>query len=96
MAPMFMLALTASLTATSIMMPYSAFIEGIGDAGLAMFVALMDGFVTRILLSLLLVNVFHMGLMGWFLGYSLAAYVNLALCSIYFYSGVWKKRKLLV
>ncbi len=96
MAPMFMLALVISLPATTMMCPYQAFIEGIGHAKLVMVIALLDGFVSRIVISLLLANVFHMGLMGWFLGYGLAAYVNTTICVIYYYSGIWKKRRALV
>jgi len=96
MAPMFMLVLTISVPATSLMCPYCAFIEGIGNANLTLFIALMDGFVTRILLSLLLDHVFHLGLMSYFLGYGLAAYVTTIIGAGYFYSGIWKKRKLLV
>ncbi len=96
MCPLFMTALIASLPATSMMCPYQAFIEGIGNAALVMIIALLDGFVSRIAISLLLAEVFDMGLMGWFLGYGLAAYVNTILCVIYYYGGVWKKRKSLV
>jgi putative MATE family efflux protein len=96
MSPMFMLALVVSLPGTSMMCPYQAFIEGIGNATLVMIIALLDGFVSRIVISLLLAEVFKLGLMGWFLGYGLAAYVNTALCIIYYYSGMWKKRKSLV
>lgn len=93
MAPMFMLALVVSLPATTMMCPYQAFIEGIGNARLVMIIALLDGFVSRIVISLLLAEVFKMGLMGWFLGYGLAAYVNTILSVIYYYSGIWKKRR---
>jgi putative MATE family efflux protein len=96
MAPMFMLALVVSLPATTMMCPYQAFIEGIGNAKLVMIIAFLDGFVSRIVISLLLSNVFGMGLMGWFLGYGLAAYVNTIICVIYYYSGIWKKRHALV
>lgn len=96
MAPMFMLALVAALPATTMMCPYQAFIEGIGNATLVMIIALLDGFVSRIIISLVLVNVFKMGLMGWFLGYGLAAYVNTIICVIYYYSGIWKKRKAVI
>jgi putative MATE family efflux protein len=96
MAPKFMLALVVSLPATTIMCPYQAFIEGIGNAKLVMIIAFLDGFVSRIAISLLLSTVFGMGLMGWFLGYGLAAYVNTIICVIYYYSGIWKKRKALI
>jgi putative MATE family efflux protein len=96
MAPMFMTALVVSLPATCMMCPYQAFIEGIGNARLTMIIALLDGFVSRIAISLILAELLHMGLMGWFLGYGLAAYVNTILSVIYYYSGIWKKRSALV
>jgi putative MATE family efflux protein len=96
LAPMFMLVLVVSMPATSIMSPYLAFIEGLGNAELTLLIAILDGFVSRILLSLLLANVLKLGLLGWFLGYGLAAYVSLFLAAGYFYSGIWKGRKLLV
>lgn len=95
LAPMFMTALVVALPATCLMAPYQAFISGIGNAMLVMVIALLDGFVSRIVICLVLVKVFDMGLMGWFLGYGLAAYVNTIICVIYFYSGIWKKRKAL-
>ena len=96
MAPMFMIALVVSLPATCMMCPYQAFIEGIGNARLTMIIALLDGFVSRIAISLILAELLHMGLMGWFLGYGLAAYVNTILSVIYYYSGIWKKRSALI
>jgi Na+-driven multidrug efflux pump len=96
MAPMFMFVLALTIPATSIMCPFMAFIQGIGNAELSFFIAILDGFFTRILLSLLLVKVFNLGILGWFLGYGLAAYVTLFLSAGYFYSNIWKKRKLLV
>ncbi len=92
MAPMFMLALALSTPATTMMCPYQAFIEGIGNAALTMIIALLDGFVSRIAISLFLAYVCDLGLMGWFLGYGLAAYVNTILSVIYYYGGFWKKR----
>jgi Na+-driven multidrug efflux pump len=91
MSPMFMLALVVSLPGTSMMCPYQAFIEGIGNATLVMIIALLDGFVSRIVISLLLAEVFNLGLMGWFLGYGLAAYVNTILCIIYYYNEYGKR-----
>lgn len=96
MAPKFMLALALSLPATCMMCPYQAFIEGIGNATLVLIIALLDGFVSRIAISLILAYVCDMGLMGWFLGYGLAAYVNAILCVVYYYGGSWKKRAALV
>ena len=46
----------------------------------------------RSAISLFLSYVCGLGLMGWFLGYGLAAYVNTILSVIYYYGGFWKKR----
>ncbi len=96
MAPRFMLALACSIPATSLMGPYQAFIEGIGNARLVLIIALLDGFVSRIAISLILAYGFHMGLMGWFFGYGMAAYVNTIISMVYYYGGFWKKRTALV
>lgn len=96
MAPQFMFALALSTPATTMMCPFQAFIEGIGNARLTLIIALLDGFVSRIAISLFLAYVCKLGLMGWFLGYGLAAYVNAILCIIYYFSGAWKKRTALV
>ena len=96
LCPKFLIALACSAPATSMMGPYQSFIEGIGNARLTLIIALLDGFVSRIAISLILAYGFHMGLMGWFYGYGMAAYVNTILSMIYYYSGIWKKRTSLV
>lgn len=96
MCPQFMLALACSIPATSMMCPYQSFIEGIGNARLVLVIALLDGFVSRIAISLILAYGFKLGLIGWFFGYGMAAYVNTILSMIYYYSGMWKKRAALV
>lgn len=82
----------ASIFATSC----NAVIEGTGNAGLSLAIALLDGIVLRIALSILLGSVFGMGLFGFFLGNNLAMYGTAIPAAIYFWSGLWKKRKLLV
>ena len=96
LCPKFMLALACSIPATSMMGPYQSFIEGIGNARLTLIIALLDGFVSRIAISLILAYGFHLGLMGWFFGYGMAAYVNTAISMTYYYGGFWKKRTSLV
>lgn len=71
-------------------------IEGTGNAGLSFAIALFDGIVLRISLSILLGRVLGMGLFGFFLGNNLALYGTAIPAAIYFFSGLWKKRKLLV
>ncbi len=82
----------ASILSTSC----NAVIEGTGNAGLSLAIALFDGIVLRILLSILLGDTLGMGLFGFFLGNNLAMYGTAIPAAIYFFSGLWKKRKLLV
>ena len=70
-----------------------AFIQGIGNARLCMILALLDGVVLRIGLSWLFGIALDMGFFGFVLGYGLAPYGYAIPSLIYFFSGVWKKRR---
>lgn len=74
---------------------YVAIAQAVGAATFAMFCYILDGVVVRITLSLLLTEVFGMGLVGVYLGMGLAPTLSAVIAAVYFYSGVWKKRKLL-
>ena len=73
-----------------------AMVIGCGNASLNFIVGILDGFICKIGLSLLLVNVFHMGVMGFFWGISLSRVVPGMMCGVYLFSGRWKHRKLLI
>ena len=60
-----------------------------------MFCHILDGVVVRVALSLLLTKVFGLGLVGVYLGMGLAPSLSAVIAGIYFYSGKWRKRKLL-
>ncbi len=62
---------------------------------LNLVIALADGVVARIGLSLLLANVLGMGLHGYWWGQTLAGLVSVIWGWLYFFSGLWKTRKLL-
>jgi putative MATE family efflux protein len=96
MAPLFISTVLVSFPAFAIMDAYLPFIQGIGNAKVSLIFAILDGVVSRIGLSLLFGFVLNWGLYGFFLGYALAAYSTAVPSAIYFYSGVWKKRKMLV
>jgi Na+-driven multidrug efflux pump len=81
--------------ALSLMRGSNAFIQGIGNANLSMILALLDGVVLRIGLSWLFGVVLGWGFYGFVLGYALAPYGCGVPGSIYFLSGVWRKRKVL-
>ena len=55
-----------------------------------------DGVVARIGLCLLMANVLGMGLHGYWWGSALAGFVSTIAAWIYFFTGRWKTRKLLM
>ena len=70
-----------------------AFIQGIGNAKLGMVLAILDGVALRIGLSWLFGIVFDFGFFGFVLGYGLAPYGYAVPSLIYFFSGIWKKKR---
>lgn len=85
-----------SYPAHAVMSPCNSFVQVVGDAKFSLIVAILDGFVARISLSYLFGVVLGMDLFGFFLGYNLATYVTGIPSGVYFFSGCWKKRKMLV
>lgn len=70
-------------------------INGVGFPALNFVIAILDGVAARIGLSLLFGIAMGMGLEGFWWGNSVAGYVSVILGSLYFFSGRWKKRKIL-
>ncbi len=70
------------------------FINGLGHVNLNLIIALVDGVVARIGLSLLLAA--PLGLHGYWWGSALAGYVSVIWGWVYYLSGRWKTRRLLV
>ncbi len=83
-----------SFTASALMMPFNAVINGLGYASLSLVIGLLDSVVARIALSLALGGRF--GILGYWYGNALAGFVTVILAMAYFFSGRWKTRKLLV
>ena len=73
-----------------------ALINGIGFSKLSFYGGLVDGIVARIGLSLLFGITFKMGIQGFWLGSALAGYVLAVVGVVYYLSGKWKTRKLLI
>ncbi len=71
-------------------------INGVGNARLNMILALFDGFVVRIGLTVLLGDIVGLGLTGYWLGNASAGFTTVIVGGVYYFSGLWKKRKLLV
>ena len=74
---------------------YVAIATASGFTTFSMFCHILDGVVVRVALSLLLTQVFGMGLVGVYLGMGLAPSLSAVIAGIYFYSGRWRNRRLL-
>lgn len=71
-------------------------INGMGYAGLAFFAGIMDGVVVRIGLAFLMGIVFNMGIYGFWYGMVIAGHVFGVVGAVYFFSGKWKKKRLII
>ena len=76
--------------------PFIALINGQGFASFALVMGLVDGVVARIGLALLMGIVFDMGIMGFWLGSAIAGFSPMLIGGVYYFSGLWKKYKLLI
>ncbi|MGN1074103.1 MAG: MATE family efflux transporter [Eubacteriales bacterium] len=94
LAPVFVSALVWSFPAMILMRGTNGFTQGIGNSGLSLAFSLLDGVILRIGLSWLLGVACGLGIFGFFLGYGLATYGTAIPGMIYFFSGIWKKRRM--
>ena len=81
---------------SAITVSFQSMIIGCGYALLNLIVGLLDGFICRIGFSLLFVYIMNMGAAGYFWGTAFSRSLPAVICFLYFISGRWKKRKLLV
>ena len=91
-APYLRIAIWAYL-AFALMQPALGLINGVGFTAFNLAVGLLDGVLARIGLSMGLGAAY--GMWGYFWGYCLAGMVSVVLSWAYFFSGRWKRRKLL-
>ena len=96
MAPRYMRIQIVMYLSFALMSTPIGFINGIGHVTLNFVIALLDGVVARIGLGLLLAHSFGLGLYGYWWGSALAGFVSVIWGWLYFFSGRWKTRKLLV
>lgn len=73
--------------------PMFSLISGSGYARLNLAVGLLDGFIARVGLSLLMGEVLHMGIYGYWYGGALAGYVPFFIGGVYYLSGKWRTRR---
>ncbi|MBQ9772482.1 MAG: MATE family efflux transporter [Lentisphaeria bacterium] len=76
--------------------PMMALINGSGNFNLNLAVALLDGVLMRICLSLLLGLTFGMGVYGFWYGHALAGFTPFVIGSFYFFTGLWRTRKYII
>ena len=96
LAPAYSWVVFAFFMTFAFMSPSQGLISGVGNVALNFVIALADGVVTRILLSILLGRILGFGMFGFFWGNALAGLVSVIWGNIYYFSGKWKKRKALV
>ena len=95
-AARFMVTLVVMYSGFATMTPGIALINGIGNGSLSLVTALLDGVIVRIGLCVLLAGSCGLGVWGYFWGNALAGYVSTFIGWWYYFSGAWKKRKLMV
>lgn len=95
-APHYMITMVVMFSGFATMTAGIALINGIGNGSLSLITALLDGVVVRIGLCILLSGPCGMGVWGYFWGNALAGYVSTIIGDFYYFSGLWKKRKLMV
>ena len=95
-APFYSIVSTLAFITFAIISPFNSLINGIGHASLALIIAIMDGVVARIGFVLLFGYAFDLGVKGMWIGSACAGFVTGGLSLIYFISGKWKTRKLLI
>jgi putative MATE family efflux protein len=96
LAPVFISAIIWTFLPLAFMRGSTAFVQGIGNARLALLFGILDAVVLRVGLSYFIGVTAGYGFYGFVLGYGLAPLGAAIPGVIYFLSGVWEKRKTLV
>lgn len=76
--------------------PFISLINGSGQSKLNLAVGLLDGVISRIGLALLLGITFNWGIKGFWYGHAFAGFVPFLIGGVYFISGKWKEKKLII
>jgi putative MATE family efflux protein len=74
---------------------FQAMVTGCGFVELGFAIGILDGVICKIGLSLIFMNIFHMGYLGLWWGVACSRILPCLLCIGYYFSGKWKTRKLL-
>lgn len=76
--------------------PMMGLMNGLGNAPLSMALGIFDGVVARIGLAIFLGVICDWGIMGFWYSNVIAGFIPFIGGGIYFWSGLWKKRKLAI
>jgi len=75
--------------------PYQAMVTGAGHSKLNFIVGMLDGVILRIGISIVLAKWLDFGVCGYYYGNAFARLAPCIICTVYFYSGRWRTRRLL-
>lgn len=87
--------MTVHLFMSAMTSTFQALVIGSGFASLNFVIGILDGVVFKVGFALILVNVFNMGVYGYWWGTAFSRLVPGLICVAYYLSGKWKTRKLL-
>jgi len=76
--------------------PFIGFINGSGQSKLNLAIGILDGVISRIGLALLLGITFNWGIKGFWYGNAIAGFVPFLIGGVFFVSGKWKVKKLII
>lgn len=94
-ARVFLPAMIVGLASNSLMIPFFTLVMGSGFAKFNLAVSVFDGIVLRVGLSILLGAVCGYGVEGFFWGDNLAALGTAIPSTVFYFSGVWRRRTLI-
>jgi putative MATE family efflux protein len=75
---------------------FQAMVIGSANSSLNFVVGILDGVVCKVGLSLIFAYPLAMGAYGYFWGIALSRAMPLTICMFYYFSGMWKNRKLMI
>ncbi len=93
MAPQYLKICCVMVVSFALMSPMLGLINGVGNTMLNMLIAIADGVVGRIALSLFFGYFLGFGAIGFYLGHCLAGYISVIWGGGYFLSGRWSRVK---
>ncbi len=96
MGVIFLRIMLVHVVTSSILGPLQGLATGCGDVNFNFIIGIFDGMVCKIVLSLLFMKVFDLGYIGLFMGNSFSRVISVAIYVIYYFSGRWRRRKLLI